>query len=203
MLVLFCSSFNICEKKVKTDGKVTRMYIYPDCDDTSCYLKQRYQANHIVEYLYINSTLQYKRILDKGDRWIANEYTYDANGKHEMHTSDTFFTIPDKTLAIRDSTSLNIEYYGDGAYHICTYGYNRKKECMHPEVFASTIVFDSLYLGKMMGHLQIMCDTNSVTDAYTNEELVKIVHRERQTGLWYSYNSDDAKKDSTVYEPVK
>ncbi len=203
-MAVMCSGFNLCEKKVKVDGKVNRIYIYPDCDDTSCYLKQRFQANHVVEYLYINSRLQYKRILDKTESWIVNEYTYDANGKHEIHINDTFATnIPDKIFTINDSCTLNIEYYNDGGYHICTYGYNRKKECLHPDAYASTIVFERAYAGKMMGQLQVICDTNSVTDAFTNEELVKIVHRERQTGLWHTYNANDFIIDSTTYNPLK
>ena len=203
-LVVLCSSFNLCEKKVKIDGKVSRVYIYPDCDDTSTYLKQRFQANHVVEYLYINSRLQYKRILDKTESWIVNEYSYDAYGKHEVHINDTFkANIPDKIFTINDSCSLNIEYYNDGGYHICTYGYNRKRECQHPDVYASTIVFERAYIGKMMGHLQVICDTNSVTDAFTNEELVKIVHRERQSGLWHTYNANDYIIDSTTYDPMR
>lgn len=203
MALSFCS-FNICDKKVKADGKVTRVYIYPECDDTSTYIKQRFQANHVVEYLYINSLLQYKRILDKADVWVANEYVYDVAGKHEVHTSDTFATaIPDKCFAINDSCALNIEYYSDGGYHICTYGYNRKRECQHPDAYAGTIVFERAYVGKMAGGLRIICDTNSITDAYSNEELVKIVHRERQSGLWHTYNADDHLVDSTVYDPLK
>jgi hypothetical protein len=42
-----------------------------------------------------------------------------------------------------------------------------------------------------------------VTDAFTNEELVKIVHRERQTGLWHTYNANDFIIDSTTYNPLK
>ena len=202
-LALLCSSFTICEKKVKSEGKINRIYIYPDCDDTSTYLKQRYQANHVVEYLYINSKLQYRRILDKADYWVVNEYTYD-NGRKEVHRNDTFRSpIPDKTFTINDSSVLNIEYFNDGGYRICTYGYNRKSECLHPNVFASTIVFDSTYKGKMMGNLQIMCDTNTVTDAFSSEELMKIVHRERQTGLWRKYDFDNVKTDSMVYDPLK
>ncbi len=201
-LIAICSSFNLCEKKVFTDGRLNRVYIYPDCDDTSCYLKQRYNANHIVEYLYVHSRLQYRRILDKTDVWIMNEYTYDANGQHEKHILDTLRgAIPDISFTINDSCSLNIEYYGDGGYHICTFGYNRKNECQHSRELASTIVFDSAYAGKMEGKLQIICDTNSVTDAYSGDELVKIVHRERQTGKWYHYNNQGWKTDSTIYKP--
>lgn len=186
------------------DGRLNRIYIYPDCDDTSTYLKQRYNAYHIVEYLYINSRLRYRRILDKATPWIVNEYSYDADGKHETHKTDTLrTTLPDKTLTINDSMSLNIEYYDDGGYHICSYGYNRKHECLHPDVFASTIVFDSAYTGKMEGRLRVICDTNSVTDAFTDQELVKIVHRERQTGKWYHYNAEGRKTDSTTYDPLK
>lgn len=167
-------------------------------------MKQRYQANHIVEYLYINSVLQYRRILDKAGYWIVNEYTYDANGKHEVHTIDTLRQeLPERTFAINDSMSLNISYYNDGGYHICTYGYNRANECAHPDSFAQTIVFDSAYAGKMEGRLQIICDTNAVEDAMTGEEQLKIVHRERQNGKWYIYNAEGWKKDSTVYKPIK
>ncbi len=203
VLALFCSSFNICEKKVVVNGTVNRIYIYPDCNDTSCYLKQRYQANHIVEYLYINSKLKYRRIIDKAGAWIVNEYLYNK-AKGEEHRNDTFVNgIPDNCFAINDSCSLNIEYFGDGGYHICTYGYNRALECIHAGTFASTIVFDSMYKSKMEGSLQIICDTNSVTDAFTNEEVVKIVHRERQTGIWRSYNFSNYKTDSTLYSPLK
>ncbi len=202
-LVAICSSFNLCEKKVFVDGRLNRVYIYPDCNDTSCYLKQRYNANHIVEYLYINSRLQYRRILDKTDVWIMNEFTYDADGKHEAHKIDTLRNgIPDKSFAINDTCSLNIEYYGDGGYHICSFGYNRKNECQHVDELASTIVFDSAYTGKMEGKLQIICDTNSVIDAFSGEELVKIVHRERQTGKWYHYDAKGWKVDSTIYKPA-
>ena len=182
---------------------MVRVYIYPDCEDTSCYLKQRYQANHVVEYLYVNSKLQYRRILDKADPWIVNEYTYE-NGKKEVHRNDTFQAfIPDKTFNINDSFSLSLSYFNDGGYRICTYGYNRKNECLHPGALASTIVFDSIYQGKMEGQLRVICDTNTVTDAFSNEELMKIVHHERQTGLWRKYNFDNIKTDSLVYDPLK
>ena len=182
---------------------MNRIYIYPDCNDTSCYLKQRYQANHVVEYLYVNSKLQYRRILDKVDGWIVNEYTYD-NGRKEVHKNDTFLSaIPDKTFLINDSSVLNVSYFNDGGYRICTFGYNRKNECLHPDFYASTIVFDSTYAGKMEGNLRIICDTNTVTDGYSNEEVMKIVHRERQTGLWRRYDFDNTKIDSVVYDPLK
>lgn len=197
-LAFLCFGFTICDKKVKTDGRVSRIYIYPDCNDTSTYLKQRYQAFHIVEYVYINSRLRYRRILDKAGRWVLNSYTYE--GKKELHTIDTLAgDIPDHSYAINDTCALNVEYYADGACRICTYGYNRANECRHTDSFASSIVFDSLYRGKMTGNLRIICDTNEVIDAYSNEELVKIVHRERQTGLWRIYDSNDMKKDSVVY----
>jgi hypothetical protein len=199
-ITLFCCSFNICEKKAKVDGKISRVYIYPDCDDTSTYLKQRYQANHIVEYLYVNSKLQYKRILDKAGPWIVNEFSYGKPGG-ETHRTDTFAgTVPDKSFGINDSCSLNIEYFGDGGYHICTYGYDRHHECAHQADYASSIVFDSLYKSKMVGSLQIICDSNSLTDAFTNEEFVKIVHRERQVGMWYSVREDNMRIDSTKYD---
>lgn len=202
VIVTLCCGFNLCEKKVRVDGRLNRIYIYPDCNDTSCYLKQRYQANHVVEYLYINSTLRYKRILDKTEPWIANEYIYDSTGKHEVHNTDTLRTgIPDKLFSINDSCSLNIEYYNDGGYHICTFGFDRRHECLHPDILASTIVFDSAYAGKMEGKLQILCDTNTITDAFSEEEVLKIVHRERQTGLWYIYNGEDHKTDSIAYKP--
>lgn len=196
--------FTLCEKKVKVDGKLNRVYIYPDCDDTATYIKQRYQANHTVEYLYVNSILQYRRIIDKAGYWIINEYTYDSLGRHEVHTLDTLWeSLPDRSFRINDTMSLNITYYNDGGYHIATYGYNRRNECAHPDSFAQTIVFDSAYAGKMEGRLQIICDTNSIEDAFSGDELVKIVHRERQRGKWYIYNADGWKKDSTVYNPVK
>ena len=202
-LLVFCCSFNICEKKIKTDGKASRIYIYPDCADTSTYLKQRYQANHTVEYLYIHSTLKFKRILDKNGVWIINEFTYTKEHGEIQKTNSIAGAVPDKSFAINDSCSLNIEYFADGGYHICTYGYNRANECLHKDSYASTIVFDSLYKGKMMGSLQVICDSNSVTDAATNEEFVKIVHRERQTGKWLTYNFDDYIIDSTRFEPGK
>ncbi len=199
-LVFVCSSFNICERKVITDGTISRVYIYPDCGDTSCYLKQRYQANHVVEYLYINSELRYKRILDKTSSWIANVYTFTKDSS--QHRVDTIAgNLPDYSFAINDSCSLNVEYFADGAYHICTYGYNRANECRHTDSYSSTIVFDSLYKSKMMGSLQIICDTNSVTDAYTNEEFVKIVHRERQIGMWRTFDLKNYKTDSAYYDP--
>ncbi len=202
-LACCCSGFNICETKVLQNGIATRIYIYPDCNDTSCYLKLRYQANHVVEYLYIGSQLRFKRILDKAGPWIANEYTYEK-GKGETHRVDTMQgALPDECLAINDTCALNIEYYGDGGIHICTYGYNRALECQHTESYASTIVFDSLYKGKMQGSLQIICDTNTVTDAFTNEDVVKIVHRERQKGMWHTYAADNRITDSTYYDPLK
>ncbi|MBC7553999.1 MAG: hypothetical protein H7257_08470 [Taibaiella sp.] len=200
-LMCFCCGFNICEKKIKADGKVTRIYIYPDCNDTACYLKQRYQANHIVEYLYINSKLRYKRILDKAAPWIVNEFAYGPEAAERQKQDTIYGNIPDRGFDINDTCSLNIEYFADGGYHICTYGYNRANECRHPEAHASTIVFDTLYKTKMMGNLQIICDTNSVTDALTNEELIKIVHRERQTGRWLTYNFEDYIIDSATYKP--
>ena len=201
-VTLFCSGFNICEKKVNVDGKLNRIYIYPDCRDTSTYVKQRYQANHIVEYLYIHSKLRYKRILDKAGYWIVNEFTYDKN--KETQLADTFSSdIPDKSFDINDSCSLNIEYFGDGGYRICTYGFNRHNECKHQETFASTIVFDSLYKSKNIGSLQIICDSNTVTDAFSNEEFVKIVHRERQTGKWYTVRLDNMVIDSTYFDTNK
>lgn len=201
-VTFLCSGFNICEKKVNIDGKLNRIYIYPDCDDTSTYVKQRYQANHIVEYLYIHSKLQYKRILDKSGNWIVNEFTYEKN--KEIQHADTFAgNIPDKSFDINDTCSLNIEYFGDGGYRICTYGFNRQNECKHQETLASTIVFDSLYKSKNVGHMQIICDSNTVTDAFSNEDFVKIVHRERQVGKWYTVRLDNMVTDSIVYEIEK
>ena len=200
VVVLFCSAFNICEKKIITDGVISRIYIYPDCEDTSCYLKQRYQANHVVEYLYINSHLTYKRIMDKANGWIVNEYSYDS-GRENHKLLNYPGLIPDASYPINDTCSLNIEYFADGAYHICTFGFNRANECKHTGTYSSTIVFDTLYKSKMEGHLQIICDTNSVTDAFTNEELVKIVHRERQTGTWRTYDLKNYKTDSAFYDP--
>lgn len=198
IVLLFCG-FNICEKKVWTNGKIARVYIYPDCDDTGTYLKQRYNANHIVEYLYIHSRLRYKRILDKAGVWVVNEYTY-SKKNDEVYRIDSFpDMIPDKSFDINDSCSLNIEYFADGGYHICTYGFNRNQECRHQQICASTIVFDTVYKSKRMGSLQIICDSNAVTDAFTNDEFVKIVHRERQTGMWYTVRDDGMRMDSIFY----
>ena len=202
-ILLFCCGFNICERKVKVDGKVSRVYIYPDCDDTGTYVKQRYQANHIVEYFYLHSSLKYKRILDRAGKWIANELSFDSLGREVRHSDTLAGDLPDKGFDINDSCALNIEYYADGGYHICTYGYNRHNECKHQDTYASTIVFDSLYKSKLIGHMQIICDSNSVTDAFTNEEFVKIVHRERQAGMWYTVREDNMVIDSTRYEDDK
>ncbi len=201
-IALLCCGFNICERKVVTDGKISRVYIYPDCNDTGTYLKQRYQANHVVEYLYIHSRLQYKRILDKAGNWIVNEFNY---GQHkEAQRTDTFAgPIPDKCFDINDSCALNIEYFADGGYRVCTYGYNRHFECSHQETLATTIVYDSLYKSKTVGHLQIVCDSNTVTDAFSNEEFVKIVHRERQAGKWYTVRLDGMVTDSSFFDAEK
>jgi hypothetical protein len=199
-VVIGCSAFSICERKVMVDGKMNRIYIYPDRSDTSTYLKQRFQPNHVVEYLYVNSKLRYKRILDRTIYWVVNEYI-NPGQRNEQHITDTFrLGIPEKVFDINDSCALNVEYFNDGGYHICTYGYNRANECAHSQVYASTVVFDSLYAAKMMGALQVICDTNTVTDALTSEEYYKIVHRERQRGKWYTFDLNEYKKDSTVYE---
>ncbi len=201
-VTLLCCGFNICERKVLTDGKIARVYIYPDCNDTSTYLKQRYQANHIVEYLYIHSRLEYKRILDKAGSWIVNDCNYKLNAA-TTHTDTFAGQIPDKSFDINDSCSLNIEYFADGGYRVCTYGHNRHFECKHQETLATTIVYDTLYRSKTVGHLQIICDSNTVTDAFSNEEFVKIVHRERQTGKWYTVRLDGMVTDSSVYDTDK
>lgn len=202
-VILLCCAFNICEKKVKTDGKVSRIYIYPDCNDTGTYLKQRYQAFHIVEYLYVHSKLKYKRIMDRNEVWIVNEFWYNEKNK-ETAKLDTFpGSPPDMSFDINDSCALSIEYFTDGGYHICTYGFNRQNECLHQDTHASSIVFDSLYKSKTIGDLQTICDSNSITDVLTNEDFVKIVHRERQVGKWYTVRDDGMRIDSVVYDVDK
>jgi hypothetical protein len=142
-----------------------------------------------------------KRILDRGDFWIINEYFYDDKNREHHKCDSVTGLLPDVAFAINDSMALNVEYFQDGGFHICTYGFNRANECKHADILAATIVFDTLYRTKMEGSLQIICDSNTITDAFTNEEMIKVVHRERQVGMWRTYNLNNYKIDSAIYKP--
>ncbi len=183
------------------DKTVSREYIYPDCTDTSTYIKQRYSAFHVAEYFFVHSKLMRKRVLDKNGYWVLNETIYNSKGKGITHTDTIRGDLPDVVYDVNDSMAVNVAYYQDGGLHICTYGFNRANECKHTDILAATIVFDSLYKSKMEGPLQIICDSNTITDAFTNEELIKVIHRERQTGMWRTYNIYGGKTDSAIYKP--
>lgn len=199
-LALLLTSF-MCERKMSKQGKVATVFIYPDCNDTSCYLKQKYEPFHIVDYLYIDSKLRSKRIIDRSQNsWVVNDFGYPVDAKR-WHRIDTFTNdLPDNCYLVNDSCGLKVQYYADGGIKVCSYGFDRSSECRHSGSLVPAIIFDSLYHFKSCGQVRVICDSDYVTDAFTNQDFLKIVHRERQTGVWRRYNKEGVKLDSLVYD---
>jgi hypothetical protein len=181
---------------------VKAVVVYPNCADTACYLKQKYQPNHVVEYLYKNSRLRYKRIMDKTDAWIINEYVYNDKGK-AVHVTDTAADVlPEYAYSINDTMQLQLRYRQDGGIALCSYNYRRNKECEHNLEPMWAVLYDSAYQRKTLGTMMVLCDSNYVTDAQTNEEFLKIVHREGMQGKWIRYDLRNYKLDSTIHNDL-
>lgn len=188
----------LCEQKVKQGGKVSRVYIYPDCDDTSTYIKQRYQPNHIAEYFYVNSTLLYRKVADKTDKWIVN--TFDYTNRKVIRTVDTVDgDLKDAVYSYNDSQQIGVMYHPDGAYKYCATSYNRSFECKHSGSVTDGIIFTQGYNSKSVGNILVLCDTVEVEDVATGNIVLKVLHKERKTGFWYTYDSLGYKRDSIFY----
>ena len=205
--VLACS-FNICQKIVKKD-KGWEMYVYPDCSDSTTYLKQIYYARDPYNERRNGDWARYEGEYDIDERfyihdfiWRTSSYVFKHNDSlftdkvyYGEENSEEFYrkVMPENRRIITEKYDIYIGYYSDGTFKY----FSVMTDPNNDSRATSCIQWDSLHSTRWEGVYKV--------DIFREpEERVDISHdTDVKNGWWKKYNDKNEVLDSIYYPDPK
>ncbi len=219
-IIIVARSFTICDKIVKKDSG-WEMYVYPDCQDSTTYLKQVYDARDpyreknkkgewiryageydIVEQFYLHDTL-----LSSSSHFFHHDDTFlNQNVFYGHDVWESFQVRFDKFRWITtEKYDIDVAYYDNGTFkkiNIVTHPKNEHRRIASIEWDQPN---DTKWIGSRKAVFNDRQDSVFIEEELTGENVTKIISHDSdiKNGWWKKYNTMNEVLDSIYYPDPK